>query len=251
MTIDLNCDVAEGIGNERELFPYITSANIACGYHAGDPALMAETVRLCLQYGVSIGAHPSFPDRGNFGRTNMDLPPDEVRKLVQDQIRMLKGIAEADGGRLTHVKPHGALYNMAAQDAELATVIAEAVADIDSSLMLFGLSGSGMADAAFRVGIPFAHEVFADRTYQSDGRLTPRSRPDALVQSTEEACKQALAFVQGSPILSTDGSPLVLKADTICLHGDGDHAVAFASAIREHLLHSGIQLKSCAHGKQG
>lgn len=249
MTIDLNCDVAEGVGNEREIFPHITSANIACGFHAGNPALMAETVRLCLQHDVSIGAHPSFPDRENFGRTNMQLPPAEVRRLVQEQIGLLKSIAETEGGKVSHVKPHGALYNMAARDEALAMAIAEAVAAVDVSLMLYGLSGSLMADAALRLGISFAHEVFADRTYQSDGTLIPRSRPDALVQSSTEACAQALAFAKGSSINSTEGVSMVLKADTICLHGDGEHAIAFASAIHEHLLNAGIQLKPCVNGK--
>lgn len=247
MTIDLNCDVAEGVGNEKEIFPFITSANIACGFHAGDPGLMADTVHLCLKHNVAIGAHPSFPDRENFGRTNMDLPKDEVSRLVQEQIDLLKAIATAQGGRLTHVKPHGALYNMAARDAGLAAAVAEAVAAIDSSLVLFGLSGSCMSEAARQKGIPFAHEVFADRTYQADGTLTPRSRKDALIESTDDTCVQALSLAKGMPIQTTDGGSLKLKADTVCLHGDGAHAVTFAKAVREYLLDAGVQIKSYLH----
>lgn len=235
MRIDLNCDMAEGIGNEAELMPYISSANIACGFHAGDATQMASTVRLCKKHGVAVGAHPSFPDRENFGRKEMHLPADQVYALVLEQIQLLQAIAEKEGARVHHVKAHGALYNMTAKDRMLAQAVVRAAHQADPRLVVFGLAGSLMADVVAEAGMTMAHEVFADRTYQADGSLTPRSRPDALVTSVEESCKQVLAFVRGEAIMSTNGVPVRLKADTICLHGDGEHAIKFAHAIRQRL----------------
>lgn len=245
MTIDLNCDMAEGVGNEAELMPYVSSANIACGFHAGDAALMASTVRLCLEHNVAVGAHPSFPDRENFGRKEMQFPETQVYALVLEQIQLLQAIASKEGAVVRHVKAHGALYNMAARDARLAEAVVRAVYEADPQLLVFGLSGSLMTQATAGYGMTMVHEVFADRTYQADGSLTPRSRPDALVSTVEDSCRQAMAFVRGEAITSIDGIPVRLKADTICLHGDGPHAVAFARAIRQRLESEKIRI---AHG---
>jgi len=215
--------------------PFISSANIACGFHAGNEALMASTIRLCMKHDVAVGAHPSFPDREHFGRREMHLSADQVYALVLEQIRLLQEIALKEGAAVRHVKAHGALYNMAARDHSLAQAVVRAAHDADPALVIFGLSGSLMADAASGLGMTMAHEVFADRTYQADGSLTPRSRPDAMVSTVEQSCSQAIAFVRGEAISSTDGIPVLLKADTICLHGDGEHAIEFAKAIRRRL----------------
>ena len=242
MRIDLNCDVAEGVGNEADLMPWITSANIACGFHAGDVNLMAETVKLCKTHGVAIGAHPSFPDRENFGRTNMDIPADRLRAMVIEQVLLLQSIARAHGAELRHVKPHGALYNMAAVDTGIAGTLAEAVASIDRGLVFFGLSGSRMISAAEQRGLRAANEVFADRTYQPEGTLTPRSKPDALITSLEESVRRSLAFAKGEAIPAQDGSMLHLKAETICLHGDGPDAIGYAKAIHQRLKQENVMI---------
>jgi UPF0271 protein len=229
-TIDLNCDMGEGMENEFRLMPFISSANIACGFHAGDEATMRRIIRLCVQHRVAIGAHPSFPDRPNFGRVNMNLPAGQVKDMVSDQIRLLMRLCQEEGATLRHVKPHGALYNMAAVDLNLANAICAAIIEIDPGLILFGLSGSIMADAARSHGITFYHETFSDRTYRHDGTLTPRSMPDALIINPEQSAEQALNLAQGSGI-DAEGKKIFPKADTICLHGDGPDAVAFASSI--------------------
>ena len=231
MAVDINCDMAEGVGNEKELMPFITSANIACGYHAGNKELMKATIDLCLKYNVAIGAHPSYPDRENFGRTNMNLPLDEVSKIVTDQINLLKKIAEAQGAKLHHVKPHGALYNMAAKDLALANCIALAIKNCNKNLILYGLSQSVMINEAQKVNLRVANEVFADRTYQPDGSLTPRTQSIALITNEQDAISQAIRFVKENKVRAVDGVDIELQADTICLHGDGAHAVEFASLI--------------------
>jgi len=231
VTIDINCDMAEGVGNEKELMPFISSANIACGYHAGNEELMKETIDLCLKYNVTIGAHPSFPDRENFGRTYMSIPLVEVSKIVADQIEMLKNIADTQGARLHHVKPHGALYNMAAKDSALANCIASAIKILDANLVLYGLSQSAMISEAQKVNLKVANEVFADRTYQLDGSLTPRTQPNALITNEQDAISQAIRFAKENKVNAVDGVDIELKADTICLHGDGAHAVDFARLI--------------------
>ena len=231
VTIDINCDMVEGVGNEKELMPFISSANIACGYHAGNEELMKETIDLCLKYNVTIGAHPSFPDRENFGRTYMSIPLVEVSKIVADQIEMLKNIADTQGARLHHVKPHGALYNMAAKDSALANCIASAIKILDANLVLYGLSQSAMISEAQKVNLKVANEVFADRTYQLDGSLTPRTQPNALITNEQDAISQAIRFAKENKVNAVDGVDIELKADTICLHGDGAHAVDFARLI--------------------
>jgi UPF0271 protein len=231
LTIDINCDMAEGVGNEKKLMPFISSANIACGYHAGNEELMKSTVDLCLEYNVAIGAHPSFPDRENFGRTNMNLPLEEVNKLVTDQIHLLNKIAKEQGAKLHHVKPHGALYNMAAKDAALANCIALAIKNFDKDLILYGLSQSVMIDEAKKIQLKTANEVFADRTYQQDRSLTPRTQPNALITNEQNAISQVTRLAKENKVKTVNGIDIELKADTICLHGDGAHAVEFARLI--------------------
>ncbi len=249
MTIDLNCDMGESfgswpMGNDAALMQYITSANIACGFHAGDPVIMRETVRLALKYHIAIGAHPGFPDLQGFGRREMKISPDEVFAITLYQIGALQAIVRAEGGILHHVKPHGALYNMAAKDRKLADAIARATQQAGTDLALYGLSGSALIEAGKAIGLRTASEVFADRTYQDDGSLTPRSQPDALVGSTAQAVAQALRMVQQQNVASTNGKVVNLVSETICLHGDGAHALEFAVAIFSAFKEKGIEMKA-------
>lgn len=229
--IDLNCDMGEGIGYDEAIMPFITSANIACGYHAGDDEMMKKTVELAMKNNVAIGAHPSFPDRENFGRTDMRLPLQEVYDLVIKQIHLLDEITKTSGTLLHHVKPHGALYNMAARAKPLAAVIALAVKDVNEKLVLFGLSGSHLITEARKIGLKTANEVFADRTYQDDGRLTPRSHPNALITEANKAVKQVLQIIKEGSVTSVNEKIIPIVAETICIHGDGEKALEFAKAI--------------------
>lgn len=231
--IDFNCDMGEGIGNDAAIMPFISSANIACGYHAGNVETIIETVLLAKKYGVAIGAHPSFPDRENFGRTEMELPCEKVYELVTLQIAFLKEISNIAEIQLSHVKPHGALYNMAARDPLLAKTIAQAVKDIDESLVVFGLSGSALINEAKKMGLKTASEVFADRTYQDDGSLTPRSQPNALIEDVEEGVSQVLQMITDGTVTTITGKTIPLVAETICIHGDGENAVEFAKRVQE------------------
>lgn len=242
MQIDLNVDLGEGCDNDEALLGLVSSANIACGWHAGDAAVMRQCVRWALANGVAIGAHPSFPDRANFGRSEMHLPPEEVYAGVLYQIGALAAIAQAEGGRLSHVKPHGALYNQAAKDPALADAICDAVRRFDPALLFFGLAGSGMIDAARRAGLRPVEEVFADRGYMPDGSLVPRSRPGALIEDEEAALAQALSLVREQRVQAVDGSLVAVNAQTVCLHGDGAHALEFAGLIRERLTQQGIAI---------
>ena len=236
--IDLNCDLGEGAGHDAELMPLISSANIACGAHAGDVTTMRATVALAQQHGVTIGAHPGFADRENFGRREMNLSPGELTKLVTDQIAQLAELAH-----VRHVKPHGALYNLAARDAGVAKTIASAVRSFDSSLVLCGLAGSELVRAGRAGGLRVAEEVFADRTYQRDGSLTPRSRLDAMIEDVDTAVRQVLRMVSEGIVLAMDGTEVSIVADTICLHGDGPHAVEFARRLNAELRKAGIEIK--------
>jgi UPF0271 protein len=237
--IDLNCDLGEGAGHDAELMPFITSANIACGGHAGDAATMRATVALAQKHGVAIGAHPGFADRENFGRRELALSPAEIFALVKDQVIALRAFTT-----LRHVKPHGALYNLAARDAAVAGAIAVAVRTVDPKLVLFGLAGSELVKAGRARGLRVAEEVFADRTYQADGSLTPRSSPDALIQDEDTAVAQMLSLIREGKVRATDGTDLFLKADTVCLHGDGPNAVAFAKRMKVELRKAGIEIKA-------
>jgi len=240
--IDLNCDVGEGCSNDAELMALVTSANIACGYHAGDVDTMRATVEKALENGVAIGAHPGYADREGFGRHQMVLPAAEVQKIVTEQITQLSEIAAAEGGCLSHVKPHGALYNQAADDPGLAAAIASAIRSVDQDLILFGLSGSALIDAGRQAGLRTAAEVFADRTYRSDGRLTPRNDVRAVILDTPTAVMQALQMLMEHRVTANDGTTVPITADTICIHGDGKNAVRFAVAIRQALLDNHIEI---------
>ena len=241
--IDLNCDMGEGMGDDAALMACISSANIACGYHAGDEALMEETVALALRHGVGIGAHPGFDDRANFGRTEMKLSDAEVYSLVLAQIRLLAAVCARLGAVLRHVKPHGALYNMAARDPVLARVVARAVLDAGPALVLYGLSGSYLVSEARNLGLRTASEVFADRTYQDDGSLTSRKLPGALIEDEDQALAQVLRMVREGTVVSVSGTVAPIAAETLCLHGDGAHAVAFAQRIKGMLTHERIEIK--------
>jgi UPF0271 protein len=232
MKIDLNCDLGEGAPHDAKLMPLISSANIACGAHAGDAATMRRNLELARKHGVAAGAHPGYRDRANFGRVELALAPREVFQLVQEQIRELQQIAADVGTRLTHVKPHGALYNQAASDPALAEAIAAAVHEIDPRLCLFGLAGSALITAARARGLVAASEIFADRRYQPDGSLVPRTHPDAHISDPTEACTQVLRLIR-------DG-----RADTVCIHGDGPQAVTFADCLRSALNGAQIEVKS-------
>ncbi|WP_440446374.1 LamB/YcsF family protein [Neobacillus bataviensis] len=249
MFVDLNCDLGESFGtyqkgNDKEILNYVTSANIACGFHAGDPSTMRETVKMALEKGVALGAHPGLPDLIGFGRRNMDISPQEAYDIVLYQIGALHAFAHAEGGSLRHVKPHGALYNMAAKNPELAVAIAEAVYKADPGLILFGLAGSELVKAGEKLGLHTAHEVFADRTYQSDGTLTPRRQANALLTNDEESVQQIIRMVKEGLVRSVQGDLVKVQADTICIHGDGLHALEFARKIRSALVTEGIEVRA-------
>jgi len=243
MHIDLNADLGEGAGSDEQLLALVSSANIACGWHAGDARTMQQCVRWALDRGVAIGAHPSFPDRENFGRSTMHLPPEEIVAGVLYQIGALAAIVKAEGGTLTHVKPHGQLYNQAAKEPPLAAAIVEAVCRFDPSLKFFGLAGSGMIDAARNAGLTPVEEVFADRGYMPDGSLVPRSRPGALIEDENQSLAQTMSLVRDRQVTAIDGTQVAVNAQTVCLHGDGAHALAFARRIRERLAAEGIAIR--------
>ena len=246
--IDLNCDLGESFGAykmglDEEVLPYVTSANIACGFHGGDPLVMEKTVALCKKYGVRAGAHPGFPDLVGFGRRNMSLSPKEVKASVMYQIGALKAFCSGAGIRLCHLKPHGALYNMAAKDYELAKAICQAVKEVDDSLILLALSGSEMLRAAKDTGLLAASEVFADRAYQSDGSLVPRSREGALIEDEDLAVRRVIRMAKEGVVEAIDGSTVSIEADSVCVHGDGAKALEFVKKIRESLLEAGVEVK--------
>jgi len=230
--------------NDEALLNYISSASIACGFHAGDPNVMQNTVAAAIKKGVSIGAHPGLPDLQGFGRREMQISAKEAYQMVLYQIGALYGFVKAVGGRLNHVKAHGALYNMAARDTVLARAIVDAVHDFDPGLILFALAGSEMVIAAKKSGLAFASEVFADRTYQDDGSLTPRTQSNALITDEDQSLKQVLMMVNNQQVVSANQKVIPLKADTLCLHGDGLHAVEFAKTIHETLKNEGITIKA-------
>ncbi|MDP1842050.1 MAG: 5-oxoprolinase subunit PxpA [Sediminibacterium sp.] len=243
-TIDINCDLGEGFPFDNRLMPFISSANIACGFHAGDEDTIKRTIDLCLIDEVAIGAHPGFNDRVNFGRTNMQLTACELYDLFAEQIELMQRICRREGCLLHHVKPHGALYNMAAANAEMSYTIAAVIKELDASLIVYGLSNSHLITEAKKMGLQTASEVFADRTYQPNGTLTPRTNSQALINNTEAALAQSLQMVLEKTVTAVDGSIVSIDAATICIHGDGDHAVDFAKAIHHHFLKNNIHLKT-------
>ncbi|MFB4166048.1 LamB/YcsF family protein [Alteribacillus sp. JSM 102045] len=247
--VDLNCDLGESfgaykIGEDSKVLDLVTSANIACGYHAGDHNIMAETVAMAKRSGTAVGAHPGFPDLAGFGRRNMHIDPDEVYRLVIYQVGALYGFCQAKKMKMQHVKPHGALFNMASKDAELAQAIAAAVHDVNPDLILFGLSGSELTRAGEKRGLQVAHEVFADRTYQPDGTLTPRTRPNAIIHSAEEAAEHVLHMITHQQIRAVDGTVLDKRVDTICVHGDNPESLLFVKKLRSMLQDNQVIIKA-------
>ncbi len=241
--VDLNADLGEGAPDDAELLAFVSSANIACGWHAGDARLMQATVEAALERGVAIGAHPSYPDREHFGRREMQLTPAELRADLIYQVGALDALVRAAGGRLHHVKPHGALYNQAARDPALADAVATAVLDVNPSLALYGLAGSELLRAAERAGLRAAAEVFADRGYRADGSLVPRGKPGAHIDDVDKAVARTLRMVREGVVVAVTGETVPLQAQTVCLHGDGPQALAFARALHAALTQAGVQLR--------
>jgi UPF0271 protein len=252
-TIDLNCDLGEsfgayGMGDDAGVLPYVTSANVACGAHAGDPSVMRRTVAAALEHGVAIGAHPGLPDLAGFGRREMRISPQEAYDLVVYQVGALAAFAAAAGTALGHVKPHGALYNMACADAALAEPIARAVHDVDARLILFGMPGSELQRAAEGAGLRFAREAFADRAYTARGSLVPRGTPGAVIDDPDQAVRRAVLIATEQRVRTADGGELRLEADTLCVHGDRADAARFARMLREGLERGGVRVAAPNRG---
>lgn len=248
-SIDLNCDLGESfgaytIGMDSAVIPYITSANVACGYHAGDPLVMQKTVAACKASGVHIGAHPGYPDLMGFGRRNITATPAEIKAYVQYQVGALSAFCAAAGVPLCHVKPHGAMYNMAAKDGALARAICEGILEVNPALTLLALSGSAMVRAARELGLGVKSEVFADRGYQADGTLVPRGRPGAMITDEDEAIARVIRMAKEGIVRSVDGMDVPLVADSVCVHGDGEKALAFVRRIRAALTDAGIEVRA-------
>ncbi|HTJ93218.1 MAG TPA: 5-oxoprolinase subunit PxpA [Pararobbsia sp.] len=244
MQIDLNADLGEGCDSDEALLDLVSSANIACGWHAGGADIMRASVAAAVARGVAIGAHPSFNDPANFGRTEMNLPPAEIYAGVLYQLGALSAFARAAGGRVAHLKPHGAMYNQAARNAEMADAIAAAVRDFDPSIAVFGLANAELIAAARRAGLVAVEEAFADRGYRADGSLVPRSQPGALLDDEDVVLERTIAMIRERRVQAVDGQWVPLNAQTICLHGDGPHALAFARRIRERLDQEHIQVSA-------
>ena len=249
LSVDLNCDMGESfgayrIGADAAVFPFITSANIACGFHGGDPAVMRRSVERARSLGVAVGAHPGLPDLAGFGRRTMDISPTEAHDMVIYQVGALLGFTRAAEVELQHVKPHGALYNMAAATPTLANAIATAVRAVDPKLVLFGLAGSHLLQAGEAAGLQVASEAFADRNYQRDGSLVSRKRPDAMVTDAAEAVRRAVRMITEGCVRTVDGEDIPLRADTICIHGDGAHPAEFARGLREAFSDAGVTVRA-------
>jgi UPF0271 protein len=244
LSLDFNCDLGEGCGDDGAIIPLLSSANIACGYHAGDAQSMRATIKLCQAHGVAIGAHPSLADRAGFGRRELPITPESAYDITLRQLRELATIASAQGARVHHLKPHGALYNMAARDRSLADAIATATRDFDRDLWLVGLSGSALTAAGEAAGLRVGHEAFAERRYEADGTLTPRSHPDAVIDGLEEALEQVRRLLHEGVVIARTGERVPLRMDTLCLHGDRLGAAQFAYSLRETLLDEGIRIRA-------
>jgi UPF0271 protein len=246
-TLDLNCDMGESygawkMGDDLAVLPFVSSANIACGFHGGDPGTMRKTVAAALEHGVAVGAHPSLPDLLGFGRREIRLSPQEAYDCVVVQIGALAAVAASQGGRLHHVKAHGALYNMAARDAALADAICRAMRDVDPELIVYGLAGSELIRAGQALGLRVAQEVFGDRSYEADGSLTPRSLPGAMIEDADASLRQVLSMVQRGRVATRQGTEVEVRADTLCLHGDQPGAAQFAKKIRADLEAKGVAI---------
>lgn len=249
LSVDLNCDLGESfgayrIGQDNEVMEWITSANIACGYHAGDHNVMRETVEKAVKNNVAIGAHPGLLDLQGFGRRKMQVTPEEVFNLMVYQIGAMRGFAEIYGTGISHVKPHGALYSMAAADKVLAAAIADAIYRVDKHMILFGLANSELVREGRKRGLQVAEEVFADRNYQPDGTLTPRSAPNALIHDVDLSLSRVIRMVKENKVKAVDGTDVAIQADTICVHGDGAQAAVFVRKLAEALSGQHIQIRA-------
>ena len=249
LSIDLNCDMGESfgpwvMGHDEQVIPWVTSVNIACGFHAGDPGTMRQTVALALKHGVQLGAHPGLPDLAGFGRRAMAVTPEQVYDMVVVQVGALAAVACTQGAALHHVKAHGALYNMAARDGALAKAIAQAVADIDRSLILYALAGSVQVQAGRDAGLTVAQEVFADRSYQDDGSLTPRQQAGAMITDADQSVQQVMQMIEQGTVTSLSGKTVPLSADTLCLHGDQAGAAEFAQRLHQSFEQSGVRVQA-------
>ncbi|MBD3309212.1 5-oxoprolinase subunit PxpA [candidate division KSB3 bacterium] len=247
MKIDLNCDMGESFGRytlglDTEVMPLISSANIACGFHAGDPMVMRKTVELAVQHGVAIGAHPGYPDLGGFGRRKMELRPAELHDIILYQVGALQGFARMYGTTIQHVKPHGALYNMAADDEPLANALVEALLHLHDQLILFGLAGSRLLHIASQAGVKVAHEVFADRAYHADGSLVSRQQPGAVITDSSAVTDRVLQIVTEHTVTAITGQDIPIEADTICVHGDTVGALEHIARMTTFLRAEGIQI---------
>jgi UPF0271 protein len=242
--VELNCDLGEGAPWDEDLIPLVASINVACGVHAGDEATMQRCVALAKNHGVALGAHPGLPDRTGFGRREVDLAARDVQREVYEQTVRLQQLAKAAGVALRHVKPHGVLYNQAARDPAVATAVAAGVFDAGPELWLMGLAGSRAIEASHARGLGVLREAFADRTYEADGALTPRSCPGAVIEDIPTIVAQTLDLVLRGRIRARDGTELEVEADTVCLHGDGSHAVETARALRSALAAAGVEVRA-------
>jgi len=247
LRIDLNCDMGESygawkMGNDEAILPFVSSANIACGFHGGDPATMRKTVAAALKNNVGLGAHPGLPDLQGFGRRNMSITDQEAYDMMVVQIGALAGVAASQGARLRHVKAHGQLYNMAVKNEGLTRALAQATYDVDKNLIFFGLAASPMLAFAEKTGVKVVSEVFGDRTYQPDGTLTPRNQPGAMITDVNRSIAQVLQMVKTGTLTAVDGTVVKVRADTLCIHGDQPGAVDFAKAIRKALQDENIEV---------
>ena len=249
MKIDLNCDLGESFGNykigmDEEVIKFISSANIACGFHASDPLVMEKTVALAKENGVKVGAHPGFPDLVGFGRRNMNVSPAELKAMVMYQVGALAAFCKARDIKMNHVKPHGAMYNMAAKDIKLALAIAEGIAEVDDSLILLGLSGSQLLKAAQEVGLKSAAEVFADRAYEEDGSLVARTKAGAVIADENEVIERVIKMIKLGKVQTITGKEIEIKPDSICIHGDNPKALNFVKLIRQRLTQENIKIEA-------
>ena len=249
MKIDLNCDLGESFGNykigmDEEVIKFISSANIACGFHASDPLVMEKTVALAKENGVKVGAHPGFPDLVGFGRRNMNVSPAELKAMVMYQVGALAAFCKARDIKMNHVKPHGAMYNMAAKDIKLALAIAEGIAQVDDSLILLGLSGSKLLKAAQEVGLKSAAEVFADRAYEEDGSLVARTKAGAVIADENEVIERVIKMIKLGKVQTITGKEIEIKPDSICVHGDNPKALNFVKLIRQRLTQENIKIEA-------
>jgi len=242
-SIDFNCDLGEGCGNDAAILPFISSASLACGFHAGDSASLRDAIAACVAAGVAIGAHPSFADREHFGRREHTLAARDVHALVVYQIGATAALAKSAGTCLNHVKPHGALYNLAARDADCARAVAQAVRDCDPQLLLYGLADSNLTRAGEELGLDVVHEVFAERRYQANGQLVPRGQPDAVIADVAESLQQVRCMLSEGVVIANDGLRLPIRAQSLCLHGDRVDAVEFAAGVRGLLERMGVAVR--------